>query len=320
MPNAARLRLRFGRDPVGGPRRREPVHEVDVATPMAASRSRIIVAMISVAGQPEYVGVTRRAAAPNSTRRRARCPARRSRSPGLRGRARRERVPHHVERGVAAPVAAAAIARRSAVTITTARPGRRAAGTASRPAGGRGVRCARPACRRGVAAVHPSPPAARASPRRARRSTAASHGSRSARASAAMPAPTSATRPRRREHLAGVRPQRVDRRLHPRVRLLGAVAQADHPVRRCARRDRRPPSLPSPRSPRPARRSSASARAAAADARGRSRTGAPWSSRSRRWAARPAAHCEIAAVAQERELVLVAPRALHPAFDFARVG
>ncbi len=34
------------------------------------------------------------------------------------------------------------------------------------------------------------------------------------------------------EHLAGVQPQRVDRRLHPRVRLVGAVAQPDHPVAR----------------------------------------------------------------------------------------
>src|SRR5262249_54747982 len=34
----------------------------------------------------------------------------------------------------------------------------------------------------------------------------------------------------RREHLARIHPQRVDRRLHPRMRYVGAVAQSYHPV------------------------------------------------------------------------------------------
>ena len=68
-----------------------------------------------------------------------------------------------------------------------------------------------------------------------RRATAA----RSARTSAATPASTSASVDRvGDEHLARVRPQVVDRRLHARVRLVGAVAQADHPVAPSARRGR----------------------------------------------------------------------------------
>ena len=56
-----------------------------------------------------------------------------------------------------------------------------------------------------------------ASPRRSTAATASRHGPGSARTSAAMPASISASRRRRREHLAGVRPQVVERRLHPRV-------------------------------------------------------------------------------------------------------
>ena len=87
--------------------------------------------------------------------------------------------------------------------------------------------CLPPVC----CALHPAAAARPASPRRAPRRRAAATAPRAARTSAAMPASASVTLDRvGDEHLAGVHPQRVDGRLHLRVRLVGAVAEPDHPV------------------------------------------------------------------------------------------
>ena len=95
----------------------------------------------------------------------------------------------------------------------------------------------------------------------------------------------------RGEHLARVHPQRVERPLHTRMRIFGAVAQPDHPVRRFAPRGRPLPSRSSRRFRRRVRRSTWSARAAAAGATGRSRIAAPWWPRNRHSASRRAAGC-----------------------------
>jgi hypothetical protein len=75
------------------------------------------------------------------------------------------------------------------------------------------------------------------------------------------------------------------------VRLVGAVAQPDHPSRPSARRDTRLPSPPWRRSRRCAHRASARAHAAAADATRRTGTAEPSYRRNCRSAARRATDC-----------------------------
>ncbi len=203
--------------------------------------------------------------------------------------------------------------------VTSGHPDRRAAETASRPAGVRDARCARPACRPSACRFRRG---SRASLRPGPRRRAAATARPALRTSAAMPASISASSVGvGREHLAGVHPQVVDRTLHPRVRLVGAVAQPDHPVARALDvirgllrglggdgGDARVASIPA--SARRSSRCHASNRNCRAIVSAKLPFGCSTSSRLR----------NSTRIAEEGELVLVRARPRKARLDFARVG
>ena len=121
--------------------------------PMDARRSRMSVAIISVAGQPEYVGVTSTRRRPPAYETARTMPSSTMESAGTSGSGMAASASHARSTvGAAAAVAGvAASARCSAdvtICVTTARRGTRAGEIASRRADDRDARYARPACRR----------------------------------------------------------------------------------------------------------------------------------------------------------------------------
>ena len=278
--------------PVGGPRRREHQADVDVVEPGSPARLRTSAVIASIAGQPEYVGVIVTldvsVVVDVDVAQDAEVLDRQDRHLG---------VEHLGRRRPGRSLGRQVVESRSSPRWP---PGASAPGAASRRAGSPSPRCG---CRAG----HPCAaraPSARSSVASAEHGIEVRRrrGPRSVDGSTATPARTSrAYEVVGLEQLGDVRPQLVEPALHAQVRLVGAVAESQRPLRRVVTvvvdlldglgRDRRERLV--------GRRLEVGRRA---------RTGrpprpasGPWCRRSRRAAARRSGVEEVALVAEVRE-------------------